>query len=97
MLGSLVPQQHYDLLRMIIQLSGTGLDVYFKYIKTVITGIKIYFTRKNDNTQFIDFVNKMAENAKIIINEEPFDQSAKRQETNDFFTTVNSFLSKSYY
>ena len=73
MLGSLVPQQHFELLKMIMQLSGTGLDVYFKYVKTVITGIKIYFTRKNDNSQFIDFVNKMVENAKLILSEEPFD------------------------
>ena len=73
MLGSLVPQQHFEFLKMIMQLSGNGLDVYFKYVKTVITGIKIYFTRKNDNSQFIDFVNKMVENARLILSEEPFD------------------------
>ena len=51
MVGSLIPQQHLNLLDMLIELSGTGLDAYFKFIKTVITGIQIYFTRKNDIPQ----------------------------------------------
>jgi hypothetical protein len=67
MLGSLIPQQHLGFLRTLIELSGTGLDVYFKYIKTVITGINIYFTRNNDNSQFVEFVSKITENAQLIL------------------------------
>jgi hypothetical protein len=53
MLGSSVPQKHFEFLKTLIELSETGLDVYFKYIKTVITGISIYFTRNNDDSQFV--------------------------------------------
>jgi hypothetical protein len=85
MLGSLVPQKHLNLLSVLIELSGTGLDVYFKYLKKIMSGTNIYFTRRNDNAQFVDFVNKMAENVSFILGQEPYQAYKNRAEVKEFY------------
>ncbi len=62
-----------------------GLDVYFKYMKKILAGLNIYFTRKNDNAQFVDFVNKIAENASFTLGQEQYQAYKNRTEVKEFY------------